>query len=871
MKIYKVQTTQWTRIAFSLSFGSFISFSSLSFSNCNSIPATWTGAGDGTNWANTGNWTPVSGPACFPNGLTDVATFNVTGAGHPTITQNAGAIQLSQITFADTNFTINGPAANTITFQNTPSFLAILPSSSSIGAIIAAPVVIDSRSASINLNAGAGHTGILAFNAAVTINDGLFPGATLTNTNQGNSNSVMFNGATLTINQGVLNNSNTFAYTNATGSLMTITAPIITLNTGSAINNTNASTGTITGISNAVGSNLVLVNPFTIDGGDTLNQNDAAIVNGGIGVLLQPSGGLTLSEGSLMNINTGPITGTSTNHSIGSLIVVGSFLNITGGQLTNQNTGTVDAFSFGSLIQSSGATTVSGNGVLLNNDTFQTNGIITVSSAGVLSGTGIYTGINAAPSGMNPTTVINEGLVKPFNGTSPGTLTINGTYTQTDAGTLISDLESASQFSELNVTGPGTASLDGTLAVVFLPDNNVMPGETYTLVQAVSRSGKFASIDYFDLPPSLVPELQYTPNSVLLFFIPTISGPEAVGYAGGYLNAVLSDINHINSLLGRRCEELRRHFASSSVTKAGRLDLSEWFPPARLQSVDENLIAVLESSIFPDSAQRYFITVNPQTEEKQEQLRREVSKSSKTDRPWNFYFGPTGRAGGDLHTRKDQPGLNYWSAGALTGFDYAFSHVGVGFIADYERITAHAKQKWGKITVDELHASLYSTFVPAGLPELAVNGIVGGAYEWYTIRRNTGTPADKLVAKGTPHGSAFDALFGVEYALANRQIQRMPTGLEIIPMASVQYIHLRAQGYEEHGGDAFDFHVQSQKIKSLRSGLGLRVNYTWQRENFSFVPEVYGEWQREFLNKRRQMRFIPVDFEVDSTTLDYAR
>ena len=316
-------------------------------------------------------------------------------------------------------------------------------------------------------------------------------------------------------------------------------------------------------------------------------------------------------------------------------------------------------------------------------------------------------------------------------------------------------------------------------------------------------------------------------------------------YAGGFIQAVLSGINHTNSHITLRMEDLRRRFI-----------------PERKDSAEENegrVAARLNPSNLTASNDDNFIALNPQTQEKQEQLRREVAEKEK-ERPWNFYFGPTGRASGEVHARKDQPGLDYWSAGALAGFDYAFSQVGVGLMVDYDRIEAHGKHQWGTVITDEFQASVYSTYAPACLPELALNGIVGGAYELYFIKRNTGTPSDHRIAKGTPHGESFDALLGVEYALASRQLTGIPKHLQVIPLANVQYAYLRAEHYEEHGAGAFDMEVRGQHIKSLRSSLGFRVNYAWEMTNFTFTPEIYGEWQREYLNNDRHLRFTPVEF-----------
>ncbi len=823
---------------------------SLLFTSC-AGSATWAGLGTPNDiWSDTLNWNPN----CVPDGTTDTAAF--AGSSPLTITQDVGAITLEEISFTNGDYTINGSSANSITFSNNPSLLTIVPptTTSSLTETINVPVIIDSLSTSININSGAGQTGTLTFGNDVTINDGSAPGATLTVTNQGNPNVVNFSGTTLTINQGFLSSTNTFSYSAVTGSTVNVT-PSVSIGTNSSLENINLNSAAIS--SGGIGTRLFFDSPLTISGGDVTNSNAGAISTAAFGSQLQASS-LSISSGTLTNSNSGAVTDIN---SIGSEVLLGSTLSITGGQVNNFDTGSVDTTtSIGSLIIAPTIDIGSPSGTLLNNDTVQST-TINVNSGGTLSGTGTY----AVSDAVN-----NGGTVFPFDGTSPGIMTISGSYTQT--GTLQVDLLNTSTFSQLNLMGTGATTLGGTLDIDFLAGNTVQAGEAFSVVQTGSTndlSGTFGTLLFENLPPSLVPHVQYIHGlngEVLLSFTTTMAGPTLPpSYAGGYLETLLSNINHINSHIGLRCEELRRHLASHKKAapeplsppqkKIATWDWHRWFSAAKPES-----FSIQHTTSKADNT----LAMLPQKKEKVEQLRREVPKEPK-EWPGNFYFGATGREG-DLHTRDDQPGLSYWSAGALAGFDYAFSQAGLGFIANYERLDAHAHQHWGKITSDELHASLYSTYSPARVPELALNGIVGGGYEWYHIDRNTGTPADKHVATGKPHAIALDALFGIEYALVKRR-NKIPTGFELVPMASVQYVYLRADGYKEHHAGIFDMRVEHQKIKSLRSGLGLRLNHTCEGKNVTFVPEIYGEWQREFLNKHRHIRFTPVEFDVSSETL----
>jgi hypothetical protein len=99
-----------------------------------------------------------------------------------------------------------------------------------------------------------------------------------------------------------------------------------------------------------------------------------------------------------------------------------------------------------------------------------------VNHFGTLAGTGTVGG-----------TVVNAGVVSP--GDAPGTVTVNGNYTQMGSGTLLIDIAGASagQFSVLDVLG--TANLNGQLDPVLL--NGFIPtvGESFAFLLYGSHTG----------------------------------------------------------------------------------------------------------------------------------------------------------------------------------------------------------------------------------------------------------------------------------------------------------------------------------------------------------------------------------------------
>lgn len=572
-------------------------------------------------------------------------------------------------------------------------------------------------------------------------------------------------------------------------------------------------------------------------GGGPLTQNGPGTLTLE-GINTYPDGTTTNNSSTLAlsgsgTISNGPLSLKGTSHfditAINSSVTIGDLSGVSGTTVAlgtkslTVTTSTTNTYA-GNMTGSTGTFTIGGSGSLDLTGTASYTGLTTVQNTATLFANGSMAGGVTVQSGATlkgigtingAVTIESGGTISPGN--SIGTITV-GSYSLNPGSTMFAEISPPNSADLIAVTN--TATLGGNLSVDFLA-GSYLPGETFTLLEAGNLTSDipFGNISYQNIPASLVPTITYTYgiNGTVVLGLALAPSPPTVTlpatYAGGFLQTVLSDINHINSHITIRMQELRRRFSA--------------LPNAAI------------ANNFVVSSNERFLALNPETEEKQELLRREVAEPEKT-KPWSFYFGPVGRAFGEIHGKDDQPGADYWSVGGLIGFDYASSQVGVGLMANYERIYSHVKEHWGKIDVDEFQASIYLTYAPECLPDLAVNAIGGGSYEIYSIRRNTSAS----IAKGKPHGFGYDGLLGIEYSVGNKCFH-------FIPLVNAQYIYLRADGYNEHGAGSFDLHVQSQRVKSLRSSLGFRMNYYVQKCNFLFIPEIYGEWQREYLNKRR--------------------
>ncbi|NNM44018.1 MAG: autotransporter outer membrane beta-barrel domain-containing protein [Chlamydiae bacterium] len=105
------------------------------------------------------------------------------------------------------------------------------------------------------------------------------------------------------------------------------------------------------------------------------------------------------------------------------------------------------------------------------------------------------------------------------------------------------------------------------------------------------------------------------------------------------------------------------------------------------------------------------------------------------------------------------------------------------------------------------------------------------------------------------------ALLGIEYAFRNSRYSVIPNGFQVIPMASIQYAYLHINDFKEKGNPLHAMKISKQNVKSLRSNLGVRFDYTWKNSDIEFSPAVNLGWQREFLDKKYTLDFTPLTFQ----------
>jgi hypothetical protein len=723
---------------------------------------------------------------------------------------------------------------------------------SGIGSEISSSTLTINSGSLTNMNSGTvngGEYGVEILTGGITMN-----GGSLTNENSGpimtfnvgsyieSTGNVQLNGGTFTCS-----NSGNLTGAPANGSYVRIFGNMAV--NGATVVNANSNNVVAT----AIGA-IINPNSFSMTSGSYTNSNSASFSGGTGSYLNLTCTPLLLSGGTLTNDNTGTITGGGAGCKI-----LCTEITMTGGKLVNSGPVTSSA-GYGNLITAdTSASTISG-GTFVNNDTFQGVGI-QVSGTGILGGTGIYQGSGGAqnlPVVNGTSTAGAGGFVEPdkFSPGNPGVMTINGSYTQNASGTLIINIFSPTDFSQLVVssTSPspnGTATINGGTLSLNIPIGALPTGtSTFPIIKANNGIfGNFKTILNND--PFVTATVTSTADTFILTTVSAATAPTTK--LTNFPSVVFSNIGTVNRITEQQIFQMNTVIAENA-------EIPTTYPCANYLPMQKLFAANLpiEDLIAQEAPHK------KGTKEKQQQLIQEIQYPP-IPYPLTIYFGPIGTLGNYL-TKHEQTGYRYWTGGGMFGFNYAFRQFGIGSSLTYQHTHENIKDHGGHSDTDEVDLNVYGSYVPQSLPQFALSAIVGAGYQWNSFPRITGFTDTPIVAKGFPNGWDFTSTLGVQYAFMNPPFAGLPYSLQIVPLADVQYSYLSVDPYREHRAGAFDLKYKEQHTKSLKLDLGFLINYTFFTPTTAIRPQLTLKWRREFLYKREKTSYAFVHFDEPYTT-----
>ena len=181
------------------------------------------------------------------------------------------------------------------------------------------------------------------------------------------------------------------------------------------------------------------------------------------------------------------------------------------GHLSKVGTGTTN---FNDLDVAGGTLSVaSGQTFAFPNTYKQSGGLTEIAPGGVLQALPVLTGGVLRGGGQLTGNLTNtSGTVRP--GTSPGTLTVTGSYTQGADGVLGIDVDGSAQGTQFDhLAVGGAASLDGTVAIVKGSAFDPAVSDSFQFLTSASRTGTFDALTGSLLPSGKGYALDYPAGS----------------------------------------------------------------------------------------------------------------------------------------------------------------------------------------------------------------------------------------------------------------------------------------------------------------------------------------------------------------------
>ncbi len=528
---------------------------------------------------------------------------------------------------------------------------------------------------------------------------------------------------------------------------------------------------------------------------------------------------------------------------------------------------------FGGRVETVGSFTKTGLGTLISSVILGVGGAAEVRSGGL-----VINGQLSAPGGLTVfqnaflggigtvfANLVNNGLVAPGN--SPGTLTIQGDFTQSASGTLQLEVASTSVFDRLLVSGQ--ANLAGTLQVVNL-GQPFSYGQQIPFLQAGSISGAF---DQIQMPDAgrFRGRLLTDGGAGTLLIAPT--SYTLVSLTGNQRNAARA----LDSFIAARGNDRETVSIALDLQSAGE------YPQAFDQiapTFHESLINISVEQAFAQTQllnqrmssvrlgargfQAIGIAPEPLVHDKDgKSVVDPKGAGFPTFGKWNAWVQGNGMFA-KVTNVSQVPNYRSDGGGFLFGADYTFgeaataapkaaapaksfrsevstSTLTTGVFAGYQGTYAEY-DGGGSSTINSALFGLYATYANGGF---YADAVVTGGYNSYAVRRPISFSTIDRTARSRQNGGQFSAALNVG---RDWEVGDFTMG----PIAGVQYTYVGIAPFTEEGADSLNLRLSQQNASSLRTTLGGRVAYTWNlSQTIALIPELRMFWVHEFLNDPR--------------------
>ena len=617
-----------------------------------------------------------------------------------------------------------------------------------------------------------------------------------------------------------------------------------TLNLNGFSNTIGSLSGTGTVLNNGAATATLTV------GHDNSNSTFSGVLENGTSVL------------ALIKSGTGVLTLTGTNTYTGGTTISAGTLQLGNGGTTGSITGNVidngvlafnrsDSVTFNGVISGQGTLVKQGGGTLtltgmsteFTGPTTVNDGSLIVDGSIASTQTLVNPGALLGGHGFLGGDLVSSGIV------SPGTLTVNGNYTQNANGTLRIEVAGLAPSQHDLLVVNGHASLAGTLQLIRLGGFQLHIGDQFTfLIANRGVSGTFSTVQNPFISDTLVKaQIIVLPTAVVVqgtqgSFTEVAMTPNGVAVARA-LDSAVGDprastlINFLNT------EPLNK-------LSPGDFDL---ISPEQLASVFN--IAVSLANVQSANLERRMddvragstgfnaagFTMNGTTPSFSGGLAGPTGVEGKSgpsvltpipENRWGVFAAGLGEFT-HVDSTDNARGYDLQTGGVTLGVDYRIgSNFAVGLIAGYAHTNADLPNS-GNMDVNSGKFGLYATAFTGGF--YLDSAVTGGISEYDSHR---------TALLGTASGSTDGGDLNV---LVNGGYDWKKGGLSIGPTASFQYTYVSFNGFTESGSLA-PLKINDQHVDSIRTAFGMKASYDWKVGNVLIRPELRAAWQHEYGN-----------------------
>ena len=431
---------------------------------------------------------------------------------------------------------------------------------------------------------------------------------------------------------------------------------------------------------------------------------------------------------------------------------------------------------------------------------------------------GCYLGGNGS---VGPT--INNGIVTP--GSSIGTLTIIGNFTQGPGGTLQNELDHLGNTDLLIATG--NANLDGTLEILPFPGNYSI-GQQYTIIQAANVIGTFSNVivtsrqtftfDIFYFPTSVVLEILAAGGEI---FPPCINAnaERMAQFLEGCPLAGNDDLTQVVvSLLTLDQTGLDMALAGLTPAQFGAFSL-----------VNYNNSRSVMNAFSREATKLYFCNLTKKPECKDETYCADEKKTTVWAEPVGSYI--------DQRMAEENFGFDNWNVGSVFGAHHLFgNHVFLGGGTSY----IYSNLKWdhgfGKSDQHNIYGGIFSGY----MRELwYILGTVLGSGNYYDVKRHIDFADIHRTAKNDHWGGEVTGRLEGGINFFNSK------GFLLRPFVVVDSYNVFQQGYRESGSDSLNLFVKWNYLGMVRFNGTIQISQDFQLEKSCWTPLIYAGYVHE--------------------------